>query len=117
MGAAQARRRRDVAQAFRPAFGGYDGEMRGLLVIAVLVIPAPCLAQFYAHPLFVEAARDPGRAEQLTSPFALATGGQMSAGSPEAAMFASSTLMVARDTRAALQYSGAHRRLPGLGLW
>lgn len=76
--------------------------MRGLLVIAVLVIPAPCLAQFYAHPLFVEAARDPGRAEQLTSPFALAIGGQMTAGSPEAAMFASSTLMAARDTRAAL---------------
>jgi hypothetical protein len=82
--------------------------MRIALVLALLALPAPALAQFYAHPLFVEAARDPGRAEQATSPMALATGGQLGAGSPEAAMFAPSTLMTARDTGVAF-WGGSSR--------
>ena len=84
--------------------------MRIALVTALLVVPVPALAQFYAHPLFVEAARDPGRAEQPTSPLALATGGQIAAGSPEAAMFAPSTLMSARDTGVALWGGSARYR-------
>ena len=67
-------------------------------LLLVLIFPVPAIAQFYAHPLFVEAARDPGRAENPVSPFALAVGGQMAAGTPEAAMFAPSTLLTVGGT-------------------